>query len=313
MAIFSGTQRGRAWREFRGLGIAAAGLAAAMMAEASLIRATAAAEETTVAALAKQTHFHGIAVDGRDSSRLYLATHHGLFVLAPNGKASRISDAADDYMGFTVHPRDPLVLYASGHPGSGGNLGFIHSTDGGRSWKRLAGGVGGSVDFHQMDVSKADPAIIYGVYGDIQRSADGGRSWTRIGPPPEGLIALAASGRDADTLYAATQRGLFNSTDAGRSWRIAYIVGRPATMVHVARTGEVYAFMVGTGLLRSKGEPANWEIVSPGLGGDIVLHLAADPKDGQRLYAIAYNPQTRGQSVAASRDGGASWSALGSQ
>ena len=49
------------------------------------------AADTTVSALAKETHFHGIAVDPSDPSRVYLATHHGLFVLAPNGSANRVS------------------------------------------------------------------------------------------------------------------------------------------------------------------------------------------------------------------------------
>jgi len=27
-----------------------------------------------------------------------------------------------------------------------------------------------------MDVSKANPSVVYGVFGDLQKSADGGRS-----------------------------------------------------------------------------------------------------------------------------------------
>ena len=82
------------------------------------------AATTTVSALAKETHFHGIAVDPADSSRVYLATHNGLYVVAPDGSADAISDAADDFMGFTAHPTDPATLFASGHPASGGNTGF---------------------------------------------------------------------------------------------------------------------------------------------------------------------------------------------
>ena len=300
---------GARMRAFRRIAIGLAGLAAVA---SPLVHAAAASAETTVAAMAERTHFHGIAVDARDSARLFLATHHGLFAVTLDGKAIQISATADDYMGFTAHPSDPLVLYASGHPESGDNLGFIASTDGGRTWTRLSAGAGGPVDFHQMDVSKADPNVIYGVFGNIQRSDDGGRNWREIGPPPEGLIRLAASRRDANTLFAATQKGLFKSADAGRSWQLAHIVSRPATMVYVTHVGDAYAFMVGTGLLRAKDESANWEIVSAGLGRDVILHLAADPKDGRRLYAVTYNAQTRAQAVVASRDGGASWIRLGS-
>src|SRR3546814_20068354 len=88
-------------------------------------------------------------------------------------------------MGFPPNPTDPDLLYASGHPAGGGNLGFIVSRDGGKSWSKLANGAGGPVDFHQMDVSKSDPAVVYGAFGDLQQSADGGRRWTAAGPRSE--------------------------------------------------------------------------------------------------------------------------------
>src|SRR3546814_12827295 len=94
-------------------------------------------------------------------------------------------------MGFTPHPSDPDVLYASGHPAGGGNLGFIVSRNGGQTWTKLSDGAGGPVDLHQMDVSKADPRVIYGVDGGLQDSTDGGRSWSRLRPAPHGLLGLA--------------------------------------------------------------------------------------------------------------------------
>jgi hypothetical protein len=111
---------------------------------------------TTLAALLQRTHIHGIAVDLADPSRIHLATHHGFYAVALDGTAELLSERRDDFMGFTPHPTDPHTLFASGHPEGGGNLGFIASTDGGRVWTKLADGVGGPVDFHQMDVSKAE-------------------------------------------------------------------------------------------------------------------------------------------------------------
>ncbi len=271
------------------------------------------AADTTVSALAKETHFHGIAVDPSDPSRVYLATHHGLYAVAPDGSASRISSTTDDFMGFTPHPADPSILYASGHPASGGNLGFIASTDGGKSWKQLAGGVGGPVDFHQMDVSKADPKVIYGVHGGLQISKDAGRTWQMIGPAPEGLIDLAASAKDANTLYAATKGGLVKSDDGGRSWRDAFPKRQPATMVQTTPEGEVYAFIVGTGLIRASEPKLTWRQISNGLGGAYVLHLAIDPTVSRNLYAVILQPQTSEQTILTSRDGGKTWSSLETQ
>ena len=273
-----------------------------------------AAGETTVSTLAAETHFHGIAVDPRDADHLYLATHHGMFVVGPDGAARRISQTRDDFMGLSPHPADPDVLYASGHPAGGGNLGFIVSRDGGKSWSKLADGAGGPVDFHQMDVSKADPKVVYGVFGDLQRSTDGGRSWTRVGPAPEGIISLAASSKDMDRVYAATQRGLMVSSDGGRRWRPAHLLRQPATMVHGTPGGTVYAFIAGSGLVRAEEPGLGWTALGNAFGDAVVLHIAAGPvADKNTLYAVTHNPETRSQAVTVSRDGGQSWARLGAE
>jgi photosystem II stability/assembly factor-like uncharacterized protein len=150
------------------------------------------AESIPVSELKQQTHIHGLAVDRQDPENLLIATHHGLFRSGPDGKAERVS-IVQDFMGFTPHPADPDTLYASGHPAGGGNLGFIASTDGGANWAQVSPGEGGPVDFHQMTVSAADPAVVYGAFGGLQVSRDGGKTWSEAGQLPEGLIDLAAS------------------------------------------------------------------------------------------------------------------------
>src|ERR671919_943180 len=247
---------------------------------------------TTVQALAGATHFHGIAVDPADPSRLYLATHHGLYAVEPDGSAERLSPV-QDFMGFTPHPTDPSTLYASGHPAGGGNLGFIVSEDGGGSWTQLAEGVGGPVDFHQMDVSPADAKTIYGAYsGGLQVSRDGGGSWEMVGTAPEELIDLAASAQNADRLYAATQNGLLKSEDGGKSWQDAYWLRQPATMVHVTPDGAVYAYLVGTGLVETLEPKLTWKTISKhGVGGDYVRHFAVDLTSHNKVYAITFNPE----------------------
>jgi photosystem II stability/assembly factor-like uncharacterized protein len=262
---------------------------------------------TTVEALARETHFHGIAVDSSDPSRLYLATHHGLYAVAADGSATRRSPV-QDFMGFTPHPTDSSTLYASGHPAGGGNLGFIASEDGGRSWSQLAEGVGGPVDFHQMDVSPADPKTIYGAYtGQLQASRDGGRGWEVVGPAPEGLIDLAASSKGPAMLYAATQSGLLKSDDGGRTWQDAYWLRQPATMVHVTPDGVVYAFLVGTGLIWTTEPKLTWQTVDGSFGEEYVLHFAVGPTTEGQLFAVTMHPQTHRQGILASRDGGKTW------
>ena len=83
--------------------------------------------------------------------------------------------------------RSTGIYFASGHPADGGNLGVIRSSDGGAGWELLDPGVGGPVDFHQLDVSKSDPSVLYGVYGTLQVSRDGGETWLAVAEAPPGL------------------------------------------------------------------------------------------------------------------------------
>lgn len=256
-----------------------------------------------VARLDRIPHIHGIAASGGDDpGRLYLATHHGLYLVSPDGTAEKISTTSDDLMGFAAHPTSADVFYASGHPPSGGNLGVIRSEDGGRTWSQLARGVDGPVDFHAMDISKADPAVIYGTHGGLQVSRDGGKTWALQGPLPAQTFDLAASAVDVDTVYAATRGGLMRSLDAGETWQPAHLVTSPASMVHTTADGTAYAFIVGIGLIATKEPALAWKRLSNDFGRHVLLHLDVAPDDPKRLYGVA---ETGG--VVTSGDGGRTW------
>lgn len=251
--------------------------------------------------LSSLAHIHAIAAVADDPDRLLLATHHGLYRAAPDGKAERISDHRDDLMGFTAHPTDPRTFFASGHPAKGGNLGFIISNDGGVSWRQVSPGLNGPVDFHQMDVGRSDPNVVYGVHGTLQRSMDGGKTWVQVGPPPAGLIDLAVSPSSPTTLYAATRTGLLSSRDGGKTWAPAMMIQRPTSMVESAADGKVYAYVVGTGVMRLDGP--NWTTLGD-IGNDrFVLYFAVA---ADRLYAV-----TQQSEILVSRDGGRSWRRYG--
>src|SRR3989344_5855590 len=113
------------------------------------------------------SHAHSLAVDSCDSSKLYIATHYGLFVLMNDEDLYRVGDATDDYMGFSTHPTEAKLFYSSGHPNGGGNIGVQKSEDGGVTWTKISDGVEGPVDFHAMTISPVDPNIPYGWYGKL--------------------------------------------------------------------------------------------------------------------------------------------------
>jgi len=270
-----------------------------LFAASPLLPAPAAAETIPIDRIA---HIHDIAVDPEHSSHLYLATHNGLFRAAPDGTATRVGGVTHDLMSFAPDPKNFEVFYASGHPAGGGNLGVLSSHDRGATWERMAGGVGGPVDFHAMAVSRADPNIIYGMYNGLQVSRDAGRSWRKVSPLPMKTFALAASARDATTVYAAAMGGLFVSRDEGRNWRLAFTQPRPATLVQVLGTGRVYAYIWGVGLVVGNEPGTNWQVRSNDFGDRYPVKLAVDPRDPERIHVISDTG-----AIVTSKDGGRTW------
>lgn len=269
------------------------------------LAAPAAAQDLTAGDLLAGSHVHGLHLDPEDPTRLLLATHHGLFALdLMTGALEDVAGGPTDYMGFSAVPGAPGTFLASGHPAGGGNLGVIRSTDGGSSWEPISEGVGGPVDFHQMDVSGADPALVWGVHHGavLQRSGDSGVTWEAVGPAPERLINLAASARDPRTLFAATEGGLLVSRDGGRSWEAAHPAEAPVSVVDVGADGRVMAFVLGEGLVLADEDTLVWRALGDGFDGGYPLHLA---RDGARIVAVTGDGR-----LMQSTDGGATWTTL---
>jgi mono/diheme cytochrome c family protein len=252
--------------------------------------------------IASISHIHGLAVDPERLSQLYLATHDGLFLAAPDGSATRIGDSKDDLMSFAAIPDNPDMFYASGHPPGGGNLGVLSSGDRGVAWQRLSAGVGGPVDFHAMAVSRADPKVVYGLYNGLQVSRDGGLTWVNAGSVPEKTFDLAGSARDPETVYAAAMDGLFVSRDSGRNWSPVFMQKHPTTLVEISAAGRIYAFVYGVGLMKGEESGAGWKVQSTDFGDRYPVKMAIDPSDPDRIHVIADTG-----AIVTSKDGGRTW------
>lgn len=246
-------------------------------------------------------HIHGVAFDPDHPGHLLLATHYGIYRTMSGGLAEIISADANDYMGFTPSPIDPGLLLASGHPATGGNMGFMVSLDGGATWSQRSPGAADAVDFHALAASRADSQVIYGLYGSIQVSRDGGVTWQVSGPAPERTIDLAASAVEVDTLFAGTATGLAVSKDAGATWQW-WGEPVPLTMIETAPSGRIYAFYAGLGLISGEKDASGWKLLAGDLGARDFLHFAVDPTNENHLVAV-----TQDSLILESRDGGSRW------
>lgn len=230
---------------------------------------------------------HGLAVDREDPSRVYIATHTGLLAMIDDNEFVRVSEARDDYMGFSAHPTDENVFYTSGHPTKGGNIGFQKSTDGGKTWTKVSDGVNGPVDFHAMTVSQANPSIIYGTYqGQLQRSTNEGSDWETIESAPAGIYTLATSPNNESVLYAGTANGLLVSNDKGNTWESIDLDGTIASVaVNPDDSNKIVAYVVDIGLMKTSDGGKSWQAVD-GYTSELIMQLAYDPQNTDVTYAI---------------------------
>ncbi|MDX1461783.1 MAG: glycosyl hydrolase, partial [Marinirhabdus sp.] len=127
-------------------------------------------------------------------------------------------------------------LYYFGSTGGG----IWQTKNGGRTWENISDGFfGGSIG--AIEVAKSDPNVIYVGGGEktvrgnvssgygIWKSEDAGKTWTSAGLKDSRHVPrIAVHPTDYNTVYAAVlgniykptqERGVYKSTDGGKTWR----------------------------------------------------------------------------------------------
>ncbi|MFM1786797.1 MAG: hypothetical protein RL228_747 [Actinomycetota bacterium] len=169
-----------------------------------------AAEPVKVQSLADLSHIHSVATDGQN---IYVASHHGLYVLKDNEWKLRGEDF--DIMGLAFTDG---VFYASGHPGPLQNLpdpvGVLVSNDLGKTWETLS--LTGEVDFHLLEAAKGNFIGAAANLGAILKSTDGGINWANV-PVPQ-FIDMTLNPEAENEILLATKDGLKLSKDFAKTF-----------------------------------------------------------------------------------------------
>ncbi len=252
------------------------------------------------------THGHGLAMDPNDSSKLYIATHHGLLLLENDKDLYQVGTATDDYMGFSPHPTDGKVFFSSGHPAAGGNIGFQKSEDGALSWHKVSNGLGGPVDFHAMTVSLANHNLVYGSYhGAVQRSMDQGKTWEKF-PVNFVIVNFAADPSDENIIYAASPQGLFVSKDKAQTWTELLDPAKGGFISSVSidpqNSKNLLVYSEKMGLIRSGDSGITWIEVKADFAGETPLYIVF----AKNVINIGYI-LTEKNSIYKSTDNGLTW------
>lgn len=263
----------------------------------------------------ENNHIHGIVVDPNNPNIFYLGTHEGLIQYSEAGKWSWVGDDRSDYMGLTADPKQSGRLYSSGHPPTGGNLGFRVTEDYGQTWRVLSKS---GVDFHALAVAPSNPNLIYGWATSGEQgflvSKDGGKNWDSITPIglDNAVFSLTVNPQHPDHLYATTQGGLYESKNGGQNWVLipgtetAPMIG--LTIVSTANQTKMIGYRLlesDPGIYQSLDGGKAWNNLGTGTEGTI-LYLTVAPNNPNILYAV--NDQN---TVFKSEDGGKNWRSLG--
>jgi photosystem II stability/assembly factor-like uncharacterized protein len=246
------------------------------------------------------THGHGLSIDVVDPKNVYIATHHGLLLLKNDKDLYQIGDKKDDYMGFSSHPTDPNIFFSSGHPETGGNIGFQKSKDGGFTWEKVSDGLNGPVDYHAMTVSSANPNLIYGWFqGSLQRSTDEGKNWEIVSTTSFPIVNLTADPKDENIVYAASPQGLMISKDKGTEWTKLFDGFVSAIAINPQDSQKLLTFSQKYRFAKSNDRGKTWETISETFGSESPLFITFSKQNSKIVYTL-----TEKNSIYKSTDGG---------
>jgi hypothetical protein len=185
------------------------------------------------------SHARWITPDPLVTGRLFVAIEAGALLRSLDGGEhweDRKPSGPYDTHTLVMHRLAPNRLYSAAGDGfiSPGN-GFVESEDGGQTWYRPDEGL----EHHYLWSVAADPAdpatlVISAAHGPDQahnpQSAEsalyrrsGNGPWQRVQdgfPEPRGLVIAVLATHEAEpgVFYAANNKGVFRSADAGSSW-----------------------------------------------------------------------------------------------
>lgn len=145
---------------------------------------------------------------------------------AATGTVRAIAGSATNNLYVGVFGETP-----TGAPATGG---VFRSTNSAVTWTAQDTGIAAADKNRVLSLvaDAADPLILYAGLaggGRVYKTVDGGANWapSASGLPAKARVAqLLISPHSAATLYAATQIGLYRSTDAGATWALAGFAGR---------------------------------------------------------------------------------------
>ncbi|MCH7616171.1 MAG: hypothetical protein IH978_10630 [Nitrospinae bacterium] len=210
-----------------------------------------------------------------------------------------------------------FVPGSSQHLFAATSMGVFETENGGDTWIKRMEGMIEVLMVVTVDVDPNQPQTLYaGTTGGVYKSIDGSKTWIKVNSglvPPDilkssralNVVKIKIDPHHPDTVYAATLKGLYKTTDGGLSWqRIAESLPDQflSDLVLDSIHSDVLYVASREGIHKSRDGGTTWQAMNEGLTNLNIRALAISTKNPQTLYA-----GTNLEGLFRSRNGGQSW------
>ncbi len=213
-----------------------------------------------------------------------------------------------------------FVPGSSQHLFAATSMGVFETENGGDNWIKRMDGMIEVLMVVTIDIDPNQPQTMFaGTSGGVYRSMDGAKTWEKVNNglvPPDVLktsralsvVKIKIDPHQPKTVYTATLKGLYKTTDGGHSWqRIGESLPDQflSDLILDSKQPNVLYVASREGIQKSLDGGNTWQAMNEGLTNLNIRALAISIQDPQTIYA-----GTNLDGLFRSNNGGQSWESV---
>jgi len=236
---------------------------------------------------------YDIAIDPRDSQRLYLATYQ-----QRRGRIFRSEDGGESWQETYVVSRPEYAIFTIEVDNS--NLGIVYagtaegallkSTDHGRSWS-IVKWVDDVISDIAVNPKNTSEIYLSAFESGLYKSEDKGLTWQSLETQLEEfqnakkIEKILIDPNSPNVVYAASEYGILTSEDHGQTWKEMKLVmvPKPASSLSINKKDSNHLYYgAGAILYQSLNRGQSWKAYE--IGGGVIKAIAVNPQVSEVVY-----------------------------